>query len=163
MLSVLYLPTVLSIWPRFVYLIAGLCSLYLALVPFLSGGHGPTLFIVFWIGAGLLLMAAIFPSGKYSYIDLTIKDSYRVVSPANAFALLGSILITSLLFYQMARFGALRFAFARHVAGPYQPTTFDRLSQIITKPVLVTLLISSLASLVISALITLRVRTSRHS
>jgi hypothetical protein len=153
---------VLSIWPRFVYLIAGLCSLYLALVPLLSGGHGSTLFIVFWIGSGLLLMAAIFPSGKYSYIDLTIRDSYRVVSPANFFALLGSIVITALLCYQIARFGALRLTFARLVAGPYQPTTFDRVSQIITKPVLRVLLISSVASLLISVLLILRThRTHR--
>jgi len=153
---------VLSIWPRFVYLIAGLCSLYLALVPLLSGGQGSTLFIVFWIGAGLLLMAAIFPSGKYSYIDLTIRDSYRVVSPANFFALLGSIVITALLCYQIARFGALRFTFARLVAGPYQPTTFDRVSQIITKPVLRVLLISSVASLLISVLLTLRTHRTRR-
>jgi hypothetical protein len=154
---------VLLIFPRLVYLIACVSSLYLALVPFLSGGHGSNLFSVFWIGAGLLLMAAIFPGGKYSYIDLTIRDSYRVVSPANMFALVGSTLITALFFYQIARFGALRFAFVRLVAAPYQPTTFYRVSQIIMKPVLITLLISSLASLVISAVITLRMRNRTDS
>jgi len=146
-----------------VYLIAGLCSLYLALVPLLSGGHGSNWFSVFWIGAGLLLMAAIFPSGKYSYIDLTIRDSYGAVSPANIFAFVGSTLITALLFYQIARFGALRFTFARLVAAPYQPTTFDRVSQIVTKPVLITLLVSSVASLLISALLTFRLRNRTGS
>lgn len=139
-------------------MIAGLCSLYLALVPFLSGGRGSNWFSVFWIGAGLLLMAAIFPGGRYSYIDLTVRDSYRAVSPANLFALVGSTLITVPLFYQIARFGELRFTYARLVATPYQPTTFGRLSQIVTKPALITLLISSVASLLISALLTFRNR-----
>ncbi len=148
---------------RFVYLIAGLCSLYMALVPLLSGGHGPTLFIGFWIGAALLLMAAIFPrSSKYSYIDLTIRDSYRVVSPANVFALLGSTVLTALLFYQVAIFGALRFGFLRASVSvrlvAYQPNTFDRVSQVLTKPVLIVLVISLVASLLMSALITVHLR-----
>ena len=148
---------------RFIYLIAGLCSLYMALWPLLSGGHGPTLFIGFWIGAALLLIAAIFPrSSKYSY-DLAIRDSYRVVSPANIFALLGSIVITALLLYQVAKFGALRFGFVRLLLAPYQPTTFDRVSQVLTKPVLNVLVISSVASLLISALISVNMHNSPHS
>ena len=148
---------------RSVYLIAGLWSLYMALVPILSGGHSPTLFIVFWIGGALLLMAAIFPRS----IDLTIRDSYRVVSPANVFALLGSTVITALLFYQVAVFGALRFGFLRGSASvrlvAYQPNTFDRVSQVLTKPVLIVLVIFSVASLVISALITVRLRSRANN
>jgi hypothetical protein len=138
---------VLLISPRFVYLIAGLCSLYIALVPLLSGGgHGPTLFIGFWIGAVLLLLSAIIPPVKRSNIVLSVL------------AMLGSALITALLCYQVARFGALRFAFARLVVWPYQPTTFDRVSKVLTKPVLIILVISSVASLLISG-ITLRVQS----
>ena len=148
---------------RFEYLIAGLCSLYMALWPLLSGGHGPTLFIGFWIGAALLLMAAIFPRS----IDLTIKDSYRVVSPANVLALLGSTVITALLFYQVAVFGALRFGFLRGSVSvrlvAYQPNVFDRVSQVLTKPVLIVLVISSVASFVISALITMRLRSRANN
>jgi hypothetical protein len=57
---------------RFVYLVAGLCSLYMALVPLLSGGHGSALFIGFWIGAGLLLFAAIIPSGERRNVVLSV-------------------------------------------------------------------------------------------
>jgi hypothetical protein len=145
-------PDVLLISPRFMYLIAGLCSLYMALLPLLSGGHGPTLFIVFWIGAVLLPIAAIIPPGERSNIVLSVL------------ALGGSTLITALLYYQVARFGApLRFGFVRLVAGPYQPTTFDRVSQVLTRPVLIALPISSVASLLISALMTVRLRRRRNS
>ncbi len=151
-------PIVLPIWPRFVYLIAGLCSFYMALVPLLSGGHASTLFIGFWIGAALLLMAAIFPrSSKYS-IDSTIRDSYRVVSPANVFALFGSTVTTVLLLYGITRFVAFRLGYTHGKVqiGAYQPNAFDRVNQMLTTPVLVTLLISSVASLLISALILFR-------
>ena len=123
----------------------------MALLPLLSGGHSPPLFIAFWIGAVLLLIAAIIP-GERSNIVLSVL------------ALGGSALITALLCYQVARLGApLRFGFVRLVAGPYQPTTFDRVSRVLTRPVLIALPISSLASLLISALITLRLRNSGHS
>ena len=102
---------------RFVYVIAGLCSLYMALVPLLSGGHGSTLFIGFWIGAALLLFAAIIPLGERRNVVLSVL------------ALGGSTLITAILFYDIARFGTLRFSFTRLVVGPYRPTTIDRVSQ----------------------------------
>jgi hypothetical protein len=132
-------PIVLLVSPRFVYLIAGLCSLYMALVPLLSGAHGSTLFIGFWFGAVSLLLAAITPRGKRNIV-------------LSVLALLGSALITALLCYQVARFGALRLGFARLVAWPYQPTTFDRVSQVLTKPVLIILPVSSVASLLISGI-----------
>jgi hypothetical protein len=118
----------------------------MALVPLLSGGHGSALFIGFWIGAGLLLFAAIIPSGERRNVVLSVL------------ALGGSTLITAILFYDIARFRALRFAFIRLVIGPYQPTTFDRVSQVLTKPVLIVLMISSVASLLTSALITVHLR-----
>jgi hypothetical protein len=129
---------------RFAYLIAGLSSLYMALVPLLSGGHGSTLFIGFWIGAALLLFATIIPSGERRNVVLSVL------------ALGGSTLITAILFYDIARFGKLRFG--RLVGGQYQPTTFDRVSQVLTKPVLIVLVISSVASLLMSALITVHLR-----
>jgi hypothetical protein len=131
---------------RFVYLIAGLCSLYIALVPLLSGGRGSTLFIGFWIGAALLLFAAIIPLGERRNVVLSVL------------ALGGSTLITAILFYDIASFGTLRFSFTRLVGVPYQPTTFDRVSQVLTKPVLIVLVISSVASLLMSALITVHLR-----
>jgi hypothetical protein len=94
---------------RFVYLVAGLCSLYMALVPLLSGGHGSALFIGFWIGAGLLLFAAIIPSGERRNVVLSVL------------ALGGSTLITAILFYHIARFRALRFAFVRLVVAHINP------------------------------------------
>src|SRR5260370_13186461 len=141
---------------RFIYLIAGLCSLYMACWLLLSGGHGPTLFIGFWIGAALLLMAAIFARS----IDLTIRDSYRVVSPANVLALLGSTVITALLFYLVAVFGALRFGFLRASVSvrlvAYQPNAFVLMSQVLQTPVLFFFAISSIASFAISSLIIMR-------
>ena len=131
---------------RFVYLIAGLCSLYMALVPFLSGGRGSTLFIGFWIAAALLLFAAIIPSGERRNVVLSVL------------ALGGSTLITAILFYDIARFGTLRFSFTRLIGVPYQPTTFDRVSQVLTKPVLIVLVISSVASLLMSAPIAVHLR-----
>jgi hypothetical protein len=128
---------------RFVYLIAGLCSLYIALVPLLNGGRGSTLFIGFWIGAALLLFAAIIPGERRNVV-------------LSLLALAGSTLITAILIYDIARFGTLRFTFTRLVVGPYQPTTFDRVSQVLTRPVLIALVISSVASLLMSALITVR-------
>jgi hypothetical protein len=44
----------------------------MALVPLLSGGHGSALFIGFWIGAGLLLFAAIIPSGERRNVVLSV-------------------------------------------------------------------------------------------
>ena len=132
---------------RFVYLIAGLCSLYMALVPLLSGGHGSTLFIGFRIGAVLLLSAAIIPGERCNIV-------------LNVVALGGSTLITAILLYDIARFGALRFGFLRGSVRIVvdQPNAFDRVRQILTMPVLIILVISSVASLLMSALITVHLR-----
>ena len=137
---------VLLISSKFAYLIAGLCSLYVAVVPFLSRWRGPisSVTLGFWIGAVFLLIAVMLPSNNHS----------------NFVALFGSAIVTVLLAYGIAKFVAFRLGFihGRVQIGAHQPNAFDRVSQILTKPVLVILLISSMTSLVMSALITLRLR-----
>ena len=141
-ISVLYLLPVLLISPRFVYLIAALCSLYLSVAPFLSSFHSPITFsrIALWIGTVLLLIAAVSPSNRKS----------------NMTALVGSTVTALLLVYGISRFVAFRLGcvHAKGQLGAYRPNTFDRVNQIVTKPLLLLFLISSLASLLISALIT---------
>jgi hypothetical protein len=122
---------------RFVYLIVGSCALYISLAPYFSRWHGSPSFVTlgYWVCATLLLIAATLPR-KYS----------------NALGLIGSAFATTLLTYGIARFednGQL---------GACQPKTFDRINGIVSKPVLFLFLFSSLASLVISALITVRLR-----
>lgn len=71
--------------------------------------------------------------------------------------LIGSGFATTLLTYGIARFednGRL---------GAYQPNTFDRINGTVSKPVMLLFLFSSLASLVISALITVRLRNRTGS
>jgi len=144
---------VLLISPRFVYLIAALCGLYLSIAPFFTSFHGPiTLFRVgMWIGTALLLIAALLPT-KYSNIDLTIRDTYRVVSTSTVLALLGSTVTTVLLVYGIARFVAFRLGYihGKGQLGMYQPNVFDRVNQIVSRPILLLFLVSSVASLVIA-------------
>jgi len=122
---------------RFVYLIVGSCALYISLAPYFGRWHGSPSFVTlgYWVCAVLLLIAATLPR-KYS----------------NALGLIGSGFATTLLTYGIARFednGRL---------GAYQPNTFDRINGTVSKPVMLLFLFSSLASLVISALITVRLR-----
>ncbi len=156
-----YTSHVLLISPRFVYLIASLCGLYGSAMPFLSSTHSPVSFFRVCVGVGtvLLLIAAVFPSrNKPSSVDLTIRDSYRVISASAVFALLGSTVTTVLLLYGVARFVAFRLGYVRGTLrlGAYHPNAFDRVNQMLTKPILLLFLLSSVASLVISALITRR-------
>jgi hypothetical protein len=122
---------VLLVSPRFIYLVAGLCSLYLSVAPLLSRWHGPVSFFTlgFWIGAGLLLIAAIIPPGEGSNIGTRL-------------ALIGSMMTTALLFFGTASFVAFKLGY---IHGKVQGFDYS-------KPVLITLLISSLAALLISAL-----------
>ena len=89
----------------------------------------------YWFWAVFLLLAATLPT----------KDG-------NGLGLIGSAFVTALLSYGIARFeskGQLR---------AYQPNPFGRVNQMVSKPILLMLLISSVASLVISGLIARRLR-----
>ncbi len=131
------------------YLVAGLCSLYLSVAPFFTSIHGPiTGFrVVLCTGTVLLLTAAVLPSTRTT----------------NVTALIGSTLTTVLLVYGIARFVAFRLGYihGKGQLGMYQPNAFDRVNQIMSLPILLILVISSLASLFISALITFRVPNQR--
>ena len=85
----------------------------------------------------------------------------------NMTALVGSTVTALLLVYEISRFVAFRLGYvhARGQLGAFRPNTFDRVNQIqiVTKPLLLLFLISSLASLLISALITLRLRNRTGS
>jgi hypothetical protein len=70
----------------------------------------------------------------------------------NSLGLIGSAFVSALLSYRIARFEG------RGQVGAYQPNPFDRVNQMASKPILLMLLIFSLASLVISAVITRRLR-----
>jgi len=109
-----------------------------------------------WVGTIVLLIAALLPQrGKYSYIDVTIRNSYRVVSTAAVFALLGSTVTTILLMYGIAKFVAFRLGYVhgKVQVGIYRPTVFDRLNVLMSKPIFLMFLISSVASLVIAIII----------
>lgn len=148
-------PNVLLISPRFVYLVAGLCSLYLSVAPLVSRWHGPISFftLCFWIGAAFLLLAATIPPGELNDIVIT------------RLALFGSTVTTVLLLYGIARPLAFRLGYVhgKGQLGVYQPNAFDRVNQIVSRPIWFLFLISSLASLVISAVITLRLRNRNGS
>ena len=62
--------------------------------------------------------------------------------------------------YGIARFVAFRLGYihGKVQLGAYQPNAFDRVNQMVSKPILLLFLISSLASLVISGVIILRSR-----
>ena len=72
---------------------------------------------------------------------------------------------TILLCYEIVRLVELKLGLLRGVARgvEFQPTMFDRINQIVSKPVLLLFLLSSVASLLISALITLRLRNGRSA
>jgi len=103
--------------------------------------------VVLCTGTVLLLTAAVLPSTRTT----------------NVTALIGSTLTTVLLVYGIARFVAFRLGYihGKGQLGMYQPNAFDRVNQIMSLPILLILVISSLASLFISALITFRVPNQR--
>jgi hypothetical protein len=134
-----------------IYLVAGLCGLYLSVAAFLTSIHSPITFFMTarWIGTVLLLIAAVLPPTRTT----------------NIIALVGSTITTVLLVYLQVRLVQLKLGLL-HGTGrvvAFQPTMFDRVNRIVTKPILLLFLISSLASLVISALITLRLRNRNGS
>lgn len=125
---------------RFFYLIAGSCAIYVALAPFFSSWHGsPSLFsVAFWIcGVFLLIAATVRPSKKSATVAL-IGSTF--LSMRLSLRLIGCV----------ARKLGLIHASTHAVAFP--PTAFDRVNHILKMPIAITLLISSLASLVLSAL-----------
>jgi hypothetical protein len=67
---------------------------------------------------------------------------------------------TVLLCYETVRLVELKLGHLHGVGRgvEFQPTMFDRVSRIVNKPILLLFLLSSVASLLISALITLRLR-----
>jgi hypothetical protein len=138
-----------------VYLIAALCGLYLSVAPLVSRWHGPVSFftVCCWIGAVFLLLAATIPPGKANNILIT------------RLAMFGSTLTTVVLLYGIARFLAFRLGYihGKEQLGVYQPNALDRLNAIVSRPILFLFLISSLASLVISAVITLHLRNRSGS
>src|SRR5260221_8613115 len=134
---------------RFFYAIAGTCALYVALAPYFSSWHGsPSLFtLAYWICACLLFIAAALPLSENSA----------------TLALIGSAVLSIRLAFRLTRTVACRLgvihASPHSVAFP--PTAFDRVHHTLKMPVAITLLISSLASFVISAVIIRRLREER--
>jgi hypothetical protein len=122
---------------RFVYLIVGSCALYISVAAYFSRWHGSPSFVTlgYWLCAVFLLLAATLPT----------KDG-------NGLGLIGSAFVTALLSYGIARFEG------KGQVAAYQPNPFDRVNQMVSKPILLILLISSVASLVISTVITRRLR-----
>jgi hypothetical protein len=127
---------------RFVYLIVGSCALYISVAAYFSRWHGSPSFVTlgYWLCAVFLLLAVILPT-KYG----------------NGLGLMGSAFVTALLSYGIARFEG------KGQVGAYQSNPFDRVNQMVSKPILLMVLVSSLASLVVSAVITRRLRTQRLS
>jgi hypothetical protein len=101
----------------------------------------------YWICAGLLIAATVTPS-KHSAAVAFIGSAYLTVR-------LGFTLTRC-----VARKLGLIHASAHSVAFP--PTGFDRVNHILKVPIAITLLISSLASLVISAVILWRLRATEN-
>jgi len=127
-----------------VYLIAGVCGLYLSIAPFFTSFHGPITFfrVGMWIGTVLLLIAAILPARS---IDLTSEIRIALSITAPIFALLGSTATTVLLVYGIARFVAFRLGYI-HGKGQLScinRTFFDRVNQIVSRPILLLFLVSS--------------------
>jgi hypothetical protein len=143
MLSLLQSMLALS---RFFYLIAGSCAVYVALAPFFSSWHGsPSLFtLAYWICAIFLFIAATLTPSKYSA----------------TLAFIGSAYLTMRLGFRLTRCVARKLGFihASAHAVAFPPTAFDRVHHTLKMPIAITLLISSLASLVISLLIMRRLR-----
>jgi hypothetical protein len=112
-----------------------------------------------WIGTVLLVVAAIFPSESNLRFAITPR---RFVNGSTVFGIFGSTVTTALLLYGITRFVAFRLGYIHGNIriGTYQPNAFDRVDEIVSKPILLLLLVSSVASLLISALIMLRNRSS---
>jgi|SRR5215469_6114386 len=125
---------------RFIYLVAGVCSLYFAVAPLLSRFHGEESWrgIVFWLGAVSLVGAAIIRQGRRR----------------NLLATSGSAIVLVFTTYGFARLVAFRLGLIHAGKGrlfAFQPNWFDRLRPLLDSPVLVLLLISSLAAFWASA------------
>ena len=117
---------------RCVYLIAGLSFVYVAVAPLVSRWQGPPSFlnIGYWVGGGLLLIAVLLTSSEETNVD------------GNILALCGSAFVTGLSVYGIEKFIASGLGFR----------------PILSAPVFVLLLISSLASLLFSVLIIVNAR-----
>jgi uncharacterized membrane protein len=131
---------------RFFYVVAGSCALYVSLAPFFSSWHGsPSFFsLAYWICAILLFAAAILPPSKNSATLALISSAF--LSTRLGFRLTRSV---------ACKLGLIH-ASAHSVAFP--PTAFDRVNHIMKMPVAITLLISALASLVISVVVLWRLQ-----
>ncbi|MCU1242677.1 MAG: hypothetical protein JWO71_3403 [Candidatus Acidoferrum typicum] len=136
---------------RFFYVVAGSCALYVSLAPFFSSWRGsPSLFsLAYWICAVLLLIAA------------TLRPSENSAT----LGVMGSSFLTMRLGFRLTRSVACKLglihASARAIGFP--PKGFDRVNHIMKMPVAITLLISSFASLLISAVILWRLRNHTSS
>jgi hypothetical protein len=126
---------------RFFYTIAGTCALYVALAPYFSSWHGsPSLLtLAYWMCAIFLFIATTLPPSKNSATLAFLSSAY--LSMRLGFRLTRCV----------ARKLGLIHPSAHSVAFP--PTGFDRAHHVLKMPIAITLLISSLASLVISAVI----------
>jgi hypothetical protein len=135
---------------RFFYTIAGTCALYVSLAPFFSSWHGsPSLFtLAYWMCATFLFIAATLPPNRNSATFAFISSAY--LSMRLGFRLTRCV----------ARKLGLIHASAHSVAFP--PTAFDRVNHVLKMPIAITLLISSLASLVISLLIMRRLQQTEN-
>jgi hypothetical protein len=131
---------------RFFYVVAGSCALYVSVAPYFSSWHGsPSLFtLAYWICAILLLIAATLPPSKHSVTLGLISSAYL------------SMRLSFRLTRCVARKLGLIHASAHAVAFP--PTAFDRVHHTLKMPIAITLLIASLASLVISVVIMRRLQ-----
>jgi hypothetical protein len=122
------------------YLIAGSCAVYVALAPYFNRWHSsPSFFtLAYWVSAIFLFIAATLAPSKQS----------------NALALIGSAFLTTRLAYGLTRFVECKLGLIHHCMSTvtFPPAEFDRVNKIMKTFIPVTLLISSLASLAISAL-----------
>jgi hypothetical protein len=145
-----YSPTNVLALSRCFYAVAGSCALYISIAAYFSRWHGsPSLVTLgYWLCAVFLLLAAILPT-KYG----------------NGLGLMGSAFVTALLACGIARLMAFRSDYINGTGrlGAYQPNPFDRVNQMVSKPISILFLISSLASLLISVLLMFRLRNRTGS
>jgi hypothetical protein len=130
---------------------------------FFSGIRGPiTWFTVgLWIGTALLLIAVTFPTNS----NIRFAITHCFVTGSTAFAFFGSAVTTALLCYEAVRLVELKLGLlhGRGRVVVYQPNAFDRMNRVMSKPILLLLLVSSVASLLISATIMFRNRSASPS
>jgi hypothetical protein len=123
---------------RFLYLGAGLCALYPAIVPLLSHIQSPRswLTLVYWVCALLLLVAVILAPSKLR----------------NTLAMTGSACLTAFLIYFIAELVAARLGLVQSSGRlmAFPANAFDLLRPMLDMPVMTLLLVFSLASLWVS-------------